>query len=150
MKQQQDKMTSEVGNMTCILREVGMLNEDNELDFNTQKKTMEKLNFEDDWFKNRIFNDIETCNKVADALPSEVQNEFVFPGLANIPKVQAFMRCTKYAKAKSCMYKDVKARVETNFGPLDKILEQTKLTEDELFPLVISLYHEDDVDFAGF
>ena len=150
MKQQQERLTSEVGNMTCVLREVGMLNKDNELDFTSQKKMLEKFSFPDEWFKNRIYNDIETCNKVAESLPAEVQNDFVFPGLANVPKVQAFMKCAKYAKAKSCMFKDIKVKVEKNFGPLDQILEQTQLTEDQLFPLIMSLYHGDEEDFAGF
>merc|ERR1719312_1939222 len=150
LKEEKNKMESKVGNMTCVLREMGILNQQNELDFNTQKRTFEKYNFPSKWLKNRLLDDMEVCNKVAQSLPNEVQEEQNYPGLVNMAQIKAFMRCCKYSKMRSCMYQDVKEKLEKNFGPTDKILEQTQLTEDQLFPLVMKLLHGEEMEYYGY
>merc|ERR1711872_211982 len=150
LKEEQNKMESKVGNMTCVLREMGILNQQNELDFNTQKRTFEKYNFPSKWLKNRLLDDMEVCNKVAQSLPNEVQEEYNYPGLVNMAKVKSFMRCCKYSKMKSCMYQDVKQKLEKNFGSMEKILEQTQMTEDQLFPLVNQLLHGEEMEYYGY
>jgi len=150
LKEEQQKMEAKLGNMTCVLREVGILNQQNELDFNTQKRTFEKYNFPSQWLKKRLLDDMELCNKVAQSLPNEAQEEKNYPGLVNLAQVNAFMRCCKYSKMRSCMYQDVKQKLEKNFGPLPKILEQTQLTEDQLFPLVMELLHGEEMEYYGY
>merc|ERR1711926_12414 len=150
LKEEREQMEAKVGNMTCVLREMGVLNQQNELDFNTQKRTFEKYNFPSKWLKNRLLDDMEVCNKVAQSLPNEAQQEMNFPGLVNLAQVKTFMRCCKYSKMKSCMYQDVKEKLEKNFGPMDKILEQTQLTEDQLFPLVMKLLHGEEMEYYGY
>merc|ERR1712198_492882 len=142
LKEEQEKMEAKLGNMTCVLREIGILNQQNELDFNTQKRTFEKYNFPSKWLKNRLLNDMEVCNKVADSLPYDYQQEQNYPGLVNLAQVKAFMRC--------CKYQDVKEKLEKNFGPLPKILEQTQLSEDQLFPLVMELLHGEEMEYYGY
>merc|ERR1712142_630172 len=88
--------------------------------------------------------------KVADSLPSESQKEYNFPGLINISQVNSYLNCCKYSKMRTCMYKDVKETLEKNFGSLDKIMEQTQLNEDQLFPLVTQLLHGEEMDYFGF
>merc|ERR1712200_175436 len=63
-------------------------------------------------------------------------------------QVQMYMKCIKVHKIKTCMNNDIKEKIETNFGPLDKILEQTQLTEEQLFPLVMNLLHGDEMEFG--
>merc|ERR1711926_67780 len=150
LKEEREQMEAEIGNMTCVLREMGILNQQNELDFNTQKRTFEKYNFPSKWLKNRLLDDMEVCNKVAQSLPNEVQEEQNYPGLVNMAQIKAFMRCCKYSKMRSCMYQDVKEKLEKNFGPTDKILEQTQLTEDQLFPLVMKLLHGEEMEYYGY
>merc|ERR1711973_42648 len=150
LKEEREQMEAKVGNMTCVLREMGVLNQQNELDFNTQKRTFEKHNFRSKWLKNRILDDMEMCNKAAEALPYDYQQEQNFPGLVNLAKVKTFVRCCKYSKMKSCMYQDVKEKLEKNFGSLQKIEEQTQLTEDQLFPLVNQLLHGEEMEYYGY
>merc|ERR1712107_133513 len=69
LKDQQHKMEEEIGNMTCVMREMGVLNEKNELDFNSQKRALDQFNLPNKWFKNRLLNDMEVCNKMAESLP---------------------------------------------------------------------------------
>jgi hypothetical protein len=150
LKEEQRKMESNIGNMTCVLKEMGIINEQNELDFNTQKRTIEKFQMPSKWFKERILNDMEVCNKVANSLPTEAQKQFNFPGYINLAKIKTFMKCCKYSKMKTCMYQDIRQKIETNFGPIDKILEQTQLTEEQLFPLVIQLLQGEESEYYGY
>merc|ERR1711915_118736 len=73
LKKQQEEMKSRVGNMTCVMRKMGVLNDQNELDINTQKKTLKKYKFESKWLKERSEDDMEMCNKMAKSLPEEAQ-----------------------------------------------------------------------------
>merc|ERR1712107_66107 len=108
LKQEQIEMEQKIGNMTCVMREIGVLNQQNELDFAAQKRAFEKFNIPNQWLKNRLLNDMELCNKVADSLPSESQKEYNFPGLINMSQVNSYLNCCKYSKMRTCMYKDVK------------------------------------------
>jgi len=150
LKDQQHKMEEEIGNMTCVMREMGVLNEKNELDFNSQKRALDQFNLPNKWFKNRLLNDMEVCNKMAESLPYDYTQQHNFPGLVNLSQVKAYMKCCKYSKMRTCMYKDVKETLEKNFGSLDKIMEQTQLNEDQLFPLVTQLLHGEEMDYFGF
>merc|ERR1712105_59137 len=135
LQHQQDEMKSRVGNYTCVMRKMGVLNDQNELDINTQKKAFKQYNFESKWLKERMEDEMELCNKVADAVPKEAQEEYNYPGLVNLSKLKA------------CVFYDVKKKLETNFGSLESILEQTNLTENQLFPLVMNLLHGDEMEF---
>merc|ERR1712107_398888 len=98
LKQEQIEMEQKIGNMTCVMREIGVLNQQNELDFAAQKRAFEKFNIPNQWLKNRLLNDMELCNKVADSLPSETRKEYNFPGLINMSQVNSYLNCCKYSK----------------------------------------------------
>merc|ERR1711970_862188 len=115
LKYQQEQMEQTIGNMTCVLRETGILNQQNKLDIRTQKQYFQQYNY----------------------------SEHV-----NVGQVHMYMKCIKVHKIKTCMNNDIKEKIETNFGPLDKILEQTQLTEEQLFPLVMNLLHGDEMEFG--
>merc|ERR1712107_830202 len=132
------------------MREMGVLNEKNELDFNSQKRALDQFNLPNKWFKNRLLNDMEVCNKMAESLPYDYTQQHNFPGLVNLSQVKSYLNCCKYSKMRTCMYKDVKDTWEKNFGSLDKIMEQTQLNEDQLFPLVTQLLHGEEMDYFGF
>merc|ERR1712211_210875 len=98
LKDQQHKMEEEIGNMTCVMREMGVLNEKNELDFNSQKRALDQFNLPNKWFKNRLLNDMEVCNKMAESLPYDYTQQHNFPGLVNLSQVKAYMKCCKYPR----------------------------------------------------
>merc|ERR1712035_8271 len=106
-------MQAKIGNMTCVLRETQVLNSQNELDFTVQKKSMDQFKTSK-WFKDRIINNMEMCIKTAEALPYEAQEQYNFQGVVNMAKVKSYMQCMKYAKIKTCMYQDVKNKLEQN------------------------------------
>jgi len=146
LQSQKVKMESKIGNMTCVLREIGILNNQNELDFNVQKRAVESYNMQNQWLKKRILNDMETCIDVAKSQPSEYNAHLNFDNV-NVAQIKSYMRCTKYAKMRSCMFNDVKSKLETNFGPLEQIVEQTQLSEEQLFPLVMELLHGEEMEY---
>ena len=65
LKAQQERLMAHVGNFTCVLRETRVLNERNELDLEVQKRALEQYSLPSEWFKKRLIDTYETCNKVS-------------------------------------------------------------------------------------
>jgi len=146
VKAQQHQMETKVGNMTCVLRECGILNQQNELDARAQKQYMNQFKV-GKWLKERINKDIDTCFELAENIPREYNESYNYPGFANVAQIKSYMKCIKHSKMRSCMFKDVKEKLEANFGPVKEILEQTQLSEDQLYPLVMNLLHGEEMEF---
>merc|ERR1711971_481227 len=54
---------------------------------------------------------------------------------------------SKMDTMKMMMHQDIKNKVESNFGPMEDILQETQLTEHEFFPLVMQLLHGKEMDY---
>merc|ERR1712156_997376 len=69
--------------------------------------------------------------------------------MRNLAKIKSFMNCCKTAKMKLCMYQDTKKKIETNFGPVDQLLEgfNNQITEEQVFYMVNELLQGDDDEF---
>merc|ERR1712168_209041 len=122
-----EEQQSKIGNMTCVLKEMNCLNAENEIDVRAMKKDAEQYNMPSVWFKNR-YEEILDKQEI-------VTGEF---GTVNMGRVKSFMSCCKNAKQKLCMNQDIKNKIETNFGPVDEILDSFnyQITEDQLFTQV--------------
>merc|ERR1711896_7828 len=112
LKQEQEMIKSSVGNMTCIMRKMGVINDQNELDINTQKRALKKLNFESKWLHDRIEDDMEMCVNMANAMPTQVQQRFNYPGLVNLSKLKAYKKCCLETRLRTCAFYDVKKTLE--------------------------------------
>merc|ERR1712037_461963 len=55
--------------------------------------------------------------------------------MGRMSQFKMFSKCCEKAKMKLCMHQDIKNKVESNFGPMEDILQETQLTEHEFFPL---------------
>merc|ERR1711937_55866 len=96
------------------------------------------------WFKNRYEEILDTCHEVAINLPEKLDKQEIVTGefgTVNMGRVKSFMSCCKNAKQKLCMNQDIKNKIESNFGPVDEILESFnyQITEDQLFTQVNQL-----------
>merc|ERR1712200_368982 len=100
LKHQQEEMEHKIGNMTCVLRETGILNHQNK------------------WLKNRIEKVMELCVDLAKSVPEEYTEEYNYSEHVNVGQVHMYMKCIKVHKIKTCMNNDIKEKIETNFGPL--------------------------------
>merc|ERR1719483_1730791 len=147
-EQQQQK----VGNMTCVLREMNCLNAENEIDISAMKKDTEQYNMPSAWFKNRYEEIIDVCYEAAHNLPAKLQEKDIIKGdfgTFNMGKIKSFMSCCKSSKQKLCMNQDIKNKIETNFGPVEEILESFKytITENQLFSQVNQLLQGSEEEY---
>jgi len=148
LKETQEHAIAKIGNFTCVMKELNVLNEKNQIDVRGMKKQLEKYNMPSVWFKNHQIKNIEICYEISEGVPQYVQDDYEYPGAPNLAKMKAFMQCCKESKRRTCMYQDMKVKVENNFGPLEQILEQTGLTEAELFPLMQELlYSSEEMEY---
>merc|ERR1739848_570784 len=113
----------EVSNMTCVLREMNVIDQNNNIDVSAMKKDAEQYKLPSAWFGDRYTQILDSCYEVAENLPAGLQDK-VLPNnysgpMRNLGKIKSFMNCCKSAKMKLCMYQDTKKKIETNFGPVD-------------------------------
>merc|ERR1712178_570288 len=108
LKHQQEEMEHKIGNMTCVLRETGILNQQNKLDIRTQKQYFQQFKFENKWLKNRIEKVMELCVDLAKSVPEEYTEEYNYSEHVNVGQVHMYMKCIKVHKIKTCMNNDIK------------------------------------------
>merc|ERR1712243_91713 len=120
LNEQRHEMQAKIGNMTCVLKHMGCLNNENELDL-AMREEMKQYTMPSPWFSQKYDQILEACYEMANNLPADIEEQSVVNG-ENFGSVNL-------------------AKIKTNFGPMEEILEQTQLTEYQLFPLVIQLLH---------
>merc|ERR1712130_932536 len=128
LAEQKHQMEAKIGNMTCVMRELNVLDASNNIDVQAMKRDIQKYNMPSEWFKNSV-----------------VTGETF--GTVKLGEVKMFSKCCEKAKMKLCMHQDIKKKVESNFGPMEDILQETQLTEHEFFPLVMQLLHGKEMDY---
>jgi len=144
LKETQEHAIAEIGNFTCVMKEMNVLNDQNELDVRGMKKDLENYNIPSEWFKNHEIRNIDICYQMSEGVPQSVQDDYEYPGTPNLAKMKVFMDCCEKTRRKTCMQQDMKNKIENNFGPLENILEQTGLKEHELFPLMMKMLHSSE------
>merc|ERR1740128_663305 len=153
LQEQKNDMEARVGNMTCVLRETNVLNKENKIDVQSLKKSMEQYTMASPWFKNNLEELMDICYETAVNIPASIVDEHNIEGdfgNVNVAHVKTFMKCLKEGKQKLCMNQDTKNKIESNFGPIKTILEETKLTEYQLFPLVQQMLQGEESEYMGF
>merc|ERR1712119_78364 len=148
-----EEHVEQISNMTCVLRELNVIDQNNNIDISAMKKDAEQYKMPSAWFGDRYEEILESCHQVAENLPASLQDK-VLPNnyngpMRNLAKIKSFMSCCKTAKMKLCMYQDTKKKIETNFGPVDQLLEgfNNQITEEQVFYMVNELLQGDDDEF---
>jgi len=141
---QKAEIEQEISNHTCVLRECGMIDENNEIQLDSMIKEMEEYQFEDEWLKEKMTDLKRNCYELSQNVPRAMLEEC--PYGPQLGKLKMFMKCMKMGKLKTCMNFDIKQKLEENFGPLNTLTKTTGLQENELFPLVMKLLHGDMMD----
>merc|ERR1712228_429478 len=115
------------------------------------KRDIQKYTMPSEWFKNKYEHLLDTCYEMATNLPADIADNSVVTGdtfgTVKLGEVKMFTKCCEKAKTKLCMHQDIKNKVESNFGPMEDILQETQLTEHEFFPLVMQLLHGKEMDY---
>merc|ERR1712193_314831 len=143
----------EISNMTCVLREMKVIDQNNNIDVTAMKKDAKQYKLPSAWFGERYEEILDSCYEVAENLPAGLQDK-VLPNnyngpMRNLGKIKSFMNCCKTAKMKLCMSQDTKKKIETNFGPVDQLLDgfNNQITEEQVFYMVNELLQGDDDQF---
>merc|ERR1712002_855201 len=151
LNEQKREMEEQIGNMTCVLKEMNYLDANNKLDIRGMKKDIEQYTMPSPWFATRYEEMIDTCYEMATNLPSQVEENAIITGedfgTVNMAEIKSFKKCCAKGETRLCMNQDIKKKIEANFGPLEDILSQTKLTEYQIFPLVIQLLHGEEMEY---
>jgi len=140
---------SELSNMTCILREMNVLDTRNKIDIAAMKADTENYKMPSQWFKEQYFAILDSCHEVAENQPAELDNMYNMPGMQHMGTVKSFMTCCKTAKMRLCMNQDTKKKIETNFGPVEELLQSfnNQINEEQLFFMVNELLQGDDQEW---
>merc|ERR1711915_20496 len=73
-----------VSNMTCVLRELNVIDQNNNIDVNAMKRDAEQYKMPSTWFGDRYEEILESCHQVAENLPASLQDK-VLPNNYNGP-----------------------------------------------------------------
>merc|ERR1712212_1455776 len=150
LREQKREHEHHVGNMTCVLKETKVLNKENKIDVQSLKQYMQQYTLPSPWFKKNFEELVDICYETAVNLPADVVEDQVIDGdfgTVNFAQVRTFMKCCKEGKRKLCMNQDTKNKIESNFGPINSILKETKLTEFQLFPLVQEMLQGEESEY---
>merc|ERR1712141_652211 len=151
LAEQKHHMEAKIGNMTCVMRELNVLDASNNIDVQAMKRDAQKYSVPSEWFKNKYEHLLDICYEMATNLPADIADNSVVTGdtfgTVKLGEVKMFTKCCEKAKTKLCMHQDIKNKVESNFGPMEDILQETQLTEHEFFPLVMQLLHGKEMDY---
>jgi len=140
---------SEMSNMTCVLKEMNVLDTRNKIDIAAMKADVENYKMPSEWFKDQYFAILDNCHEVAENQPAELDNMYNMPGMQHMGTVKSFMTCCKTAKMRLCMNQDTKKKIETNFGPVEELLQSfnNQINEEQLFFMVNELLQGDDQEW---
>ena len=150
LAEQKREMEAEIGNLTCVLKETNTIDASNNLDIQAMKRDMQQYTMPSPWFGQKYEEMLDTCYEMASNLPADIADNSVVSGsfgTVRLGEIKMFTKCYEKAEIKLCMNQDIKTKVESNFGPMEQLLEQTQLTEAEFFPLVMQLLHGQEMDY---
>ena len=102
---------SEMSNMTCVLREMNVLDTRNKIDIAGMKADAQNYQMPSEWFKEQYFAILDMCHEVAENQPAELDNMYNMPGMQHMGEVKSFMKCCKSAKMRLCMNQDTKKKI---------------------------------------
>jgi hypothetical protein len=131
LMEKKEDFTSKVGNITCILQELGIFDADKM--FNPTKDDGHMADL-DPYLKSHLESGCDGCTEFAKALPESLTKGCLYgPELA---KAMFYKKCMMMVKFKTCMNFDIKRKLEKHFGPIPELEEKTGLDEDVLFEVV--------------
>merc|ERR1711936_1363077 len=72
LAEQKHQMEAKIGNMTCVMRELNVLDASNNIDVQAMKRDIQKYTMPSEWFKNKYEHLLDTCYEMATNLPREI------------------------------------------------------------------------------
>merc|ERR1711971_1238911 len=125
LAEQKHQMEAEIGNMTCVLKEVNTLDASNNLDLQAMKRDAQQYAMPSPWFGKKYEELMDSCYEMATNLPAEMADNSVVSGsfgTVKLAEIKMYGKCEMRGQMKLCMNQDIKTKVESNFGPMEEIL----------------------------
>merc|ERR1712088_1250763 len=72
LAEQKHQMEAKIGNMTCVMRELNVLDASNNIDVQAMKRDIQKYTMPSEWFKNKYEHLLDTCYEMATNLPADI------------------------------------------------------------------------------
>merc|ERR1712080_37285 len=80
LNEQKYEMEAKIGNMTCVMKHMGCLNNENEIDLIGMKEEMKQYTMPSLWFSQKYDEILETCYEMANNLPVDIEEQSVVTG----------------------------------------------------------------------
>merc|ERR1739844_176491 len=143
LQQKTEEMKAKMGNASCVLKELDIIDQNENLDVSGMVQSIENGEwgkFEDEWLEKQHIKDCRTCATFAETIPKSVFAECAYG--EKWGKIMMFFQCEKESKYKTCMNHDMKLKLEKSFGSLEDLEEKTGLPEYQLLPMTMKLLNE--------
>merc|ERR1712062_498401 len=72
LAEQKHHMEAKIGNMTCVMKELNVLDASNNIDVQAMKRDIQKYTMPSEWFKNKYEHLLDTCYEMATNLPADI------------------------------------------------------------------------------
>merc|ERR1712181_86755 len=97
LAEQRHHMEAKIGNMTCVMRELNVLDASNSIDIQAMKRDTQKYTMPSEWFKTKYEHLLDTCYEMATNLPAEIAENSVVTGetfgTVKLGEVKMFTKC---------------------------------------------------------
>jgi len=100
-----EQLQYQVSNMTCIMKELDFIGDDNKPLYDTIKNKVKEMKISEE-VKEDLHHGMEYCRKISTCLPEE-ENAGL---MKDIVQPMAFFKCFKGKKLEACMKKDLRER----------------------------------------
>merc|ERR1711935_902831 len=134
---EEEEMEAMAGNMTCVLRECGVLNSENHFYPEGIKAEFKEMAIDDKWLKMQLEKYCDQCIQLAEAVPQDMLDDCPWGG--EMVKVKYFMKCMMKKKIETCMHFDIRQKLEENFKPIDDLVAETNIPEKQLYEIVMQM-----------
>merc|ERR1712051_984636 len=97
LAEQKHQMEAKIGNMTCVMRELNVLDASNNIDVQAMKRDTQKYTMPSEWFKNKYEHLLDTCYEMATTCPLRSPRTPSSPVRPSAPSSLARSRCSQSA-----------------------------------------------------
>ncbi|KAF0303240.1 hypothetical protein FJT64_024820 [Amphibalanus amphitrite] len=130
LEKMRTKITAFFGNATCVLRELKMLDKENNVDIDSMRERLSNMDI-DETMKTELGQFMTDCHQFASCVPDHVLDK---PGvLMGFGRQMTFFKCFKESKLEACMKKSFRE----DYLPM-LVEENLPVDEDESFYTIIT------------
>lgn len=129
IRQMFEQLQHHVSNMTCIMKELGFIGDDNKPLYDMLKTKIDAMQIPNE-IREDLYSGVEYCRKVSTCLPIEETSSM----MVELAQPMTFFKCFKGKKLEACMKKDLRERFGQFFDDELMTMSRHFMGEDEKRP----------------